>query len=580
MSKSLVGVEKNYLITDLECLAIVRRIEHFHKFLIGRKFKIITDHAALKGLMNAKILKGRKARWVIELQQYDFEVIHRNGKENKNADALSRLKYEKGEKTKKELLKRLRLKKEPQVIIIDRVDGIGKSTVIENIVKDLEQEGKKIVFNKFKRRRQDDKRFEKPDKKYEWLFRKQVVEEINRRIMEYRDEDIIILDKSPYCEYFYQQTKSFDRGLITPYGNHKMEEEIFKYKDIIDNAIVVFLENNRCWENYIGRESKKGDEGHKTSYETLNEESYREMVEKFQVNQHLYEDVEKYKKVEIENDKEKEKYILRDDKLYRVNKGKEQLIIKRYEFEGLLYMMHNHELSGYFGINTTYEKIKDKYYWKNMFEDIKTYVKTCDRCQRKEKPDKKNELFLIRVKRESFYQIGIDFVEPLPATERNNRYIIIAIDYFTKWPEAKATEKDNAETVAEFIYEEIILERFNRTLCEVLAKLGGSNEWDKKIAPVLFAYRNRKHNSSKVKLFYLTYRREARLLTDEPNEKEDESRIDQLLIELPNMRLKAENKIEESQKKQKDYYDKKNSKRETYQIGNKVLKYNTSKEKQ
>ena len=40
----------------------------------------------------------------------------------------------------------------------------------------------------------------------EWLFWKQVVEEINRRIVTYDDEDIIILDKLPYSEYFYQRT--------------------------------------------------------------------------------------------------------------------------------------------------------------------------------------------------------------------------------------------------------------------------------------------------------------------------------------------------------------------------------------
>jgi hypothetical protein len=45
----------------------------------------------LKTLKSAKLPKGRRARWIDELQQYDFEVIHRAGKENKNADALSRL---------------------------------------------------------------------------------------------------------------------------------------------------------------------------------------------------------------------------------------------------------------------------------------------------------------------------------------------------------------------------------------------------------------------------------------------------------------------------------------------------------
>ncbi|CAB4441358.1 unnamed protein product [Rhizophagus irregularis] len=93
-SRSLVGAEKNYAITELEYLAIFWGIKYFHKFLAGRKFTVITDHAALKGLMNAKVPTGRRARWVMELQQYDFEVIHRSGKENKNADALSRLEFE------------------------------------------------------------------------------------------------------------------------------------------------------------------------------------------------------------------------------------------------------------------------------------------------------------------------------------------------------------------------------------------------------------------------------------------------------------------------------------------------------
>jgi hypothetical protein len=90
-SRTLNSTEQKYPITEQECLAVIWAIQHFHKFLIGRKFQVITDHAALKGLMNAKIPKGKRARWVMELQQYNFEIVHRAGKENKNADALSRL---------------------------------------------------------------------------------------------------------------------------------------------------------------------------------------------------------------------------------------------------------------------------------------------------------------------------------------------------------------------------------------------------------------------------------------------------------------------------------------------------------
>src|SRR6266511_941893 len=66
-SRSLVQAEKNYPITDQECLAIMWAIEHFHKYLIGKKFMIITDHSALKTLKTAKIpTKGRRTKWIIE----------------------------------------------------------------------------------------------------------------------------------------------------------------------------------------------------------------------------------------------------------------------------------------------------------------------------------------------------------------------------------------------------------------------------------------------------------------------------------------------------------------------------------
>ncbi|EXX61361.1 hypothetical protein RirG_171850 [Rhizophagus irregularis DAOM 197198w] len=81
-----------------------------------------------------------------------------------------------------------------------------------------------------------------------------------------------------------------------------MEKEIFKYKDIMDNAVIIFLENKECWNNYIGRETKKSNEGHKTSYETLNEEEYMDMVKMFKEHQNIYENKGKYKRIKIKND--------------------------------------------------------------------------------------------------------------------------------------------------------------------------------------------------------------------------------------------------------------------------------------
>ena len=98
-SRSLIPAEKNYHTTELECLAVFWAVQRFHKYLFtSTPFKIVTDHSALKTLKTAKIPKGRRARWIMELQQYNFTIEHRPGKANANADALSQIKYKKDKK--------------------------------------------------------------------------------------------------------------------------------------------------------------------------------------------------------------------------------------------------------------------------------------------------------------------------------------------------------------------------------------------------------------------------------------------------------------------------------------------------
>ena len=89
-SRSLTENERRYFTTELECLAVLWAIDKFRCDLEGYKFKVITDHSALKWLHNLKDPKGRLGRWALALQSYNFEIIHRKGKEHQAPDALSR----------------------------------------------------------------------------------------------------------------------------------------------------------------------------------------------------------------------------------------------------------------------------------------------------------------------------------------------------------------------------------------------------------------------------------------------------------------------------------------------------------
>ena len=90
-SKSLNKSQSRYSTTKRELLAIVNYTKHFKHYLLGRQFKIITDHRALQWLHNFKDPDALTARWLEKLAAFDYEIEHRRGKSIGHADCMSRL---------------------------------------------------------------------------------------------------------------------------------------------------------------------------------------------------------------------------------------------------------------------------------------------------------------------------------------------------------------------------------------------------------------------------------------------------------------------------------------------------------
>ncbi|KAK2726993.1 hypothetical protein QYM36_007738 [Artemia franciscana] len=90
-SRRLNKVEQNYSVTEKECLSVVYFTKLYRQYLYGVRFKVETDHLSLKWLLATKEPAGRTDRWVLSLQDLDFEVAYRPGSQNKVPDPLSRL---------------------------------------------------------------------------------------------------------------------------------------------------------------------------------------------------------------------------------------------------------------------------------------------------------------------------------------------------------------------------------------------------------------------------------------------------------------------------------------------------------
>lgn len=83
--------EANYNVTRKELLAVVTFTKKFRQYLLGRPFRIRTDHAALQWLKRTPEPIGQQARWLEILEEYSYSIEHRPGRQHSNADALSRI---------------------------------------------------------------------------------------------------------------------------------------------------------------------------------------------------------------------------------------------------------------------------------------------------------------------------------------------------------------------------------------------------------------------------------------------------------------------------------------------------------
>ena len=89
-SRSLNPHEKNYCISELETLGLVWAVRYFRPYLLGHHTIVYTDHSACLSLLNTPRPSGKLARWALTIQEMNLTLKHRSGRQNVNADALSR----------------------------------------------------------------------------------------------------------------------------------------------------------------------------------------------------------------------------------------------------------------------------------------------------------------------------------------------------------------------------------------------------------------------------------------------------------------------------------------------------------
>src|SRR3954454_9242813 len=121
-----------------------------------------------------------------------------------------------------------------------------------------------------------------------------------------------------------------------------------------------------------------------------------------------------------------------------------RIVVPSIKKEEILQLAHNHPMSGYLGQTNTFFRLRQKCYWPGMYHDIIHYVQTCVICQKRNKDRHPFPISSSSIIPQLFYHVGIDVLGPLPTTLQGNRYIILSVDLFSKWPEARTVANADA----------------------------------------------------------------------------------------------------------------------------------------
>lgn len=329
-----------------------------------------------------------------------------------------------------------------------------------------------------------------------------------------------------------------------------------------------------------------------------------------------------------------EQFLLHQDILYHIpnisNRQRfrvPQLVVPKDLRTDMLKLCHENVTAGHFGPSKTLTKVLSYYYWPTVHKDVFNFCRSCVKCQQRKRPARYNKEPLVNlpISQTPFEMVAVDVLGPLPQTYEGNRYIIVFMDYFTKWPEATATSDQKADTTARTFIHDIIsrhgcplkllsdrgtnfmshliqstcatlgvkkietspyhpqtdgmVEKFNSTLLQILSMYCEKNQrdWDIYLPLALFAYRTSINETTEESPFYLLYGRDpvlpANLKYPIPTTYADERNYKDIITErLQDAWNITRIKIERAQKHQKDNYDK-SAITTDYHVGDKVLVY-------
>ncbi|GJU05339.1 reverse transcriptase domain-containing protein [Tanacetum coccineum] len=140
------------------------------------------------------------------------------------------------------------------------------------------------------------------------------------------------------------------------------------------------------------------------------------------------------------------------DHLSRLENPHKDKCVHGQEANDILKACHEGPTGGHHSANLTARKVFDAgFFWPTIYRDAHTMIKSCDTCQRQGKISQRDEMPQNAIQVCEIFDVwGIDFMGPF-SSSHGNKYILVAVDYLSKWVKAKALPTNDARVVVKFL---------------------------------------------------------------------------------------------------------------------------------
>ena len=125
-------------------------------------------------------------------------------------------------------------------------------------------------------------------------------------------------------------------------------------------------------------------------------------------------------------------------------------VVPKVRIPEVLNELHNGPSGGHMGITKTLKKLKEKFYWVGCRQSVTEWIANCVECIAAKGPRSRSHGQMKQYNSDApFERVAINVAGPFPISKLGNKYVLVVMDYFSKWPEVYAIHNQEAGTVAD-----------------------------------------------------------------------------------------------------------------------------------